>query len=450
MNMSTIPSFTSLLDTSHGARPEDGEARREARRQLLCAALPLAIVIALAAAWSAAAPIAGAVVAPAQVKVELNRRTVSHQEGGIVREVRVRDGQKVRAGEPLLIVGNVRSDAELSLLQDQLRAERLRKARAAAEAALEPRFAMPRGLVDDPLAIESLARQQALFSARRRTLDEQIASLQAQIVEARAQVIALTTRALATEAAAQLAAEEMRMNETLVQQGFIQRTRLLALQRDEADYRGRVGEQRGDLAAARQRIAELEARIGQTRNVYQTQASDELKDAGARVRELEERLRPTQDQAERQVVRAPVDGEVMNLRVTAAGQPIGPREPIADVVPADDRLVVEARIRPQDIDHVRAGGAAEVRVDAFDARRQPLLPGRVRFVSADRVTAADGRDAWYVATVEVDAAALAKQPLLRLQAGMPAELFITTGERSLLQYLAEPFGLFTQRALREP
>ena len=157
----------------------DAAALRELRRQSWRAVVPAAVVVALASAWSMTAPLSGAVIAPAQLKVELNRKTVQHQEGGIVRQVLVRDGQKVRAGEPLIVVGDVRSDSTLKLLQDQLAAEKIPAKRAAAEAALAPHFSAPAD-----------SREHALFVTRRRILDEQIASLQTQIREAEAQASA--------------------------------------------------------------------------------------------------------------------------------------------------------------------------------------------------------------------------------------------------------------------
>src|SRR5262249_18440894 len=156
--------------------------------------------------------------------------------------------------------------------------------------------------------------------------DEQVASLRLQMREAHAQAEALETQIAATEMSAKLSNEELEINDRLAQQGFVQRTRLLALQRTAADYRAKVGEYRSELALSRQRSGELEARIAQAQNQYQQQAADELKEASARIRELQERLRPSQDQVERQYVRSPVDGEVMGLRVSAVGDVIGPRE----------------------------------------------------------------------------------------------------------------------------
>ena len=439
-------SFAALL----GRGDNDPSARAELVRQTRRAVLPPAVVVSLIALWSATAPLSGAVVASGQVKVELNRKTVQHQEGGIVREILVRDGERVRAGQPLVVVGDVRSDSELSLLQDQLRAARIRSARAEAEAALQSRFSAPADLAGQQEAAEHLAREHALFAARRRTLDEQITALEKQIREAHTQAGALEARIAATETSARLSAEEVEMNNKLVREGFINRTKLLGLQREASDYVAHVGEYRSELALARQRVGELEAHIAQARNQYQQQAADELKEASAKVRELGERLRPSQDQVERQMVRSPVDGEVMSMHVSAVGEVVGPREPILDVVPEHEKLVVEAHIHPQDIDHVHKDAPAEVRLSAFDARAVPLLPAKVMFISADRVTEPDTGESWFVASVEVDAASLKNYPQIHLHAGMPAELFVTTPERTLLQYLTKPLNLFASRAMREP
>jgi HlyD family type I secretion membrane fusion protein len=397
--------------------------------------------------WIVAAPLSGAVIAAGKLKVELNRKTVQHQEGGIVQRILVRDGDLVRAGQPLIVVSDVRNDAELNMLRDQLRAERIRNARASAEAVLATKFQPPADLAD---ASDDLARETALFAARRRTLDEQIASLEAQARDSRTQAAALTSQIQTTGASAKLAAEELEINDKLVRQGYVQRARLLQLQRDESDYRSRLAEAQSDLALAQQHTGELQARIAQARNQYQQAATDEARESAAKVRELDERVRPSQDQAERQFVRAPVDGRVMALRVSSIGEVIGPRDPLLDIVPTQEKLVVEARIRPQDIDHVREHSVAEVRLTAFDARTTPLLPGSVVFVSPDRITSQESGESWFVATVEVDAAALRHHPSLRLQPGMPAELFVKTPERTLFQYLTKQLNAFASHAMREP
>ena len=430
-----------LADLLVDARPER-EGAREWQRQARRLLLPVAVTAALLAAWSALAPLAGAVVAPAQLKVVYKRKTVQHQEGGIVREVLVHDGQSVHAGDPLLVIGDMRQEADLALLQDQWRAARARAARAESESRLEPSFVWTETLRREVAAPDHYAREHAVFVVHRQALDEQTALLQAQARQAQAQATALESQVEATAASGTLSQEELAINEQLAGQGFVNRTRLIGLQRTATDYKSRLAEVRGDLAAARQRVAELRSRAAQLRLAYQSQAA---------VRELDERMRPSQDQVQRQVVRAPVDGDVMSLRVAGPGAVVAPREALLDIVPRRERLVVDARIDPQDIDHVRVGGAAEVRLVLADARRAPLLPAKVTFVSADRVTQPDTGRSWFDVTVEVDAQSLTEQQRsLRLQAGMPAELYVTTGERTLLEYLAKPLRTFSQRALREP
>jgi HlyD family type I secretion membrane fusion protein len=428
----------------------DPHARAELKRQSRRALIPLAVTACLLVLWSCTAPLSGAIIALGKLKVELNRKTVQHQEGGIVQRILVRDGQRVRAGQPLVVVADVRNDAELNMIVDQLNAERIRNARASAEAALAARFEAPADIADNPAAREHLARETALFEARRKTLDEQIEALEVQMRDAQVQARALTQQIESTEVAARLASEELGINQKLARDGFIQRARVLELQRAEADYRSRLAESHSDLALARQRIGELQARIVQARNQFQQQATDEAREAAANVRELEERARPSRDQVERQYVRAPVDGQVMSLRVSAVGEAIGPRDPILDIVPLNEKLVVEANIRPQDINHVRVDSLADVRLSAFDARTTPLLPGKVVFVSPDRITSPETNESWFVATVEVDAAALKDHAEISLKAGMPAELFVRTPERTLFESLVRPLNAFASRAMREP
>ena len=446
MNTSRVGSFTDLL---RGGERDD-TVRRALRRHTRQALVPLVIGGALAAAWCAAAPLAGAVIAPAQLKVELNRKTVQHQEGGIVRAILVRDGQKVQAGDPLVVIGDVRNDTAFRVALDQLHSEQVRKVRAMAEAAFQPRFVPSAAVAQNAETNEYWVRERALFEARRRVLDEFIASLHRQIQEADGQVSALQSQIEATELSAKLSAEELQLNERLAREGFVSRARILTLQRGEADYRARIGEYKSDLASVKQRISDLRARITQARAQYQSQATDELKDASAKVRELEERLKPSQDQVERQVVRSPVDGEVMGLRVSAPGAVVGPREAILDVVPGREKIVVEARIRPQDIDYVHRDGAADVRLGTFDGRDTPLLPGKVVFVSPDRVVSTGGGESWFVATVELEDGALERHRELRLHPGMPAEVYVKTPERTVLAYLAKSLHIFSNRAMREP
>ncbi|MCW5665283.1 MAG: HlyD family type I secretion periplasmic adaptor subunit [Piscinibacter sp.] len=447
MNTLSMTPGAATLAAGLAQAPADAADRGLQRRLRRAVLLPALVAAALLAAWSAVAPLAGAVIAAGQVQAEFGRKQVQHQEGGLLRALYVRPGQPVRRGDALLVVGDLRSDAALELLRRQQQAERLRAARATAELALA-------GTVDWPAdaraaAYDASQREQQLFETRRRALDDRVAALQAQQMALRAQQAALEEQAAAAQSAAALAGTELETHRPLVEAGFIQKTRLMGLERSLADARGRSAAARGQAAQVRGDLAALANAVAQARADYRRQAADELKEAGARLAELEERLRPGVDQVERQTVRAPVDGVVMGLRVSAPGTAVGPRETLLEIAPSDETLVVETRIEPQDVAHVQVGGDALVRLAAYEQRRVPPLPARVRAVSPDALADADGRS-HYRAQVEVPAAELARHPELRLRAGMPAEVFVTTAPRSLLEYLLEPLGLFARRAMREP
>ncbi|MBN8508126.1 MAG: HlyD family type I secretion periplasmic adaptor subunit [Burkholderiales bacterium] len=416
------------------------------RRVVIATASVLLILI----LWSVAAPLSGAVIAPGVVKTELNRKTVQHQEGGIVRRILVREGQSVKAGEVLVEVGDVRTDATLDLQRQQRVAETIRQARLIAELNLATDFVPPVQVAQAPGAAEFIARERELFTARRKSLTEQLASFEAQSSETDLQIKALNAMIESIEVGASNAKEELEINRNLVEQGFIQRTRILSLERAVIDYESRSAEQKSERALARQRLAEMRSRVAQARNQYQQQAAAELNDTVARLRELDERLRPALDQAERQLVRSPVDGTVMALRVSAVGAVVAPREPIVDVVPAQERLVIEARVRPEDIDNVHQGAAGEVRLTAFEYRTMPVLPARVTSVSPDRFDDTRTGNAWFNVLLDVDATDLARFPEARLQVGMPAEAYVMTPSRSLFEYLVRPLTLFNQRGMREP
>jgi HlyD family type I secretion membrane fusion protein len=397
------------------------------------------------AAWAYLAPLSGAVIAPGYVKVDLNRKVVQHQEGGIVRAVNVRDGDRVIQGQELVVLDDVRIDAQLDLLRTQLEAERAKVARLEAERTMAARPSFPRDLEKK----EYVTREQALFRARREALDSQIAVLRKQIQESLEEASALAQQVGAEERALKLQKEELAANERLLAQGYVQKTRLLSLQRAVAEYEARHGERRAEVSKARQRASELEFRILAMRNTYVQTATDEIKEATTRIFDLEERIRPSRDASQRQKIAAPIAGEVVGLRVFNSGSVIGPREVLMEIVPQDKRLIIEARIRPEDINHVRPGSEADVRLTAYQSRTTPLVPGSVTYVSGDRLVEQQTGQPYYTVHIDVPEKALATSSL-RLQAGMPAEVFIRTDTRTALDYLLAPVTSYLRRAMREP
>ena len=403
-------------------------------------------------AWAAFAPLSGAIIAPGYVKVDLNRKVIQHQEGGTVRAIRVRDGERVKQGQELALLEDVRIDAALDLQHTQLDAERAKAARLEAERAYAGRPNFPSDLMkraSDPKVKELLARESGLFRARRDAIETQVSVLRKQIQETGTEIAALTEQIGAEERALKLQKDELTTNERLLDQGYVQRTRILTLQRAVAEYEARHGERRAELSKARQRIQELELRILSMKNQYAQTAADELKDTSSRIFDLQERIRPSKDASDRQRILAPIDGEVVGLRVFSAGAVIGPREVLMEIVPDDKRLIIEARIRPEDINYVHPGAEADVRLTAYKQRTTPLVKGSVTYVSGDRLVEQQTGQPFYVVHIDVPSEALAEGGL-RLQAGMPAEVFIRTDQRSTFDYLVAPVTSYLRRSMREP
>ena len=404
-------------------------------------------------AWAIIAPLSGAVIAPGYVKIDLNRKVVQHQEGGIVSAIRVRDGERVKAGQELIVLDDVRVDAQLDLLRTQLDAERAKAARLEAERAVGANVLFPRDIADrqsDPKINEMIQRERMLFRSRRDAMDSQIAVLRKQIRETTDEAAALSAQLQAEERALKLQKEELAANERLLEQGYVQKTRILTLQRAVAEYEAKYGEHRAMASQARQRATELELRILSIRNQYVQTAADELKETSARIFDLDDRIRPSKDASVRQRITSPIAGEVVGLRVFTPGSVIGPREVLMEIVPDDKRLIIEARIRPDDINYVRTGSHADIRLSAYKQRTTPLVEGKVTYVSGDRLVEEQTKQPFYVVHINVSPESLTRAGNLTLQAGMPAEVFIRTDERSTFDYLTAPITSYLRRAMREP
>lgn len=436
-------------DTHPGLGAQLHDAHRLARRGALVLVLGLLPVL----GWLAFAPLSSAVVAQAHVKVDLDRRPVQHAEGGIVREVKVRDGQQVKQGEPLLVLGDVGVDADVNRLTYRVQAERAGVIRLEAEQAGAAALVFPADLVEaaakDPRLVEQLAKERALFATRRESLHGQSALLRAQREKIGQELVALRAQIEQATQSEKHQASELERNRRLVKEGFISDTRIMQLEAGVADYRVKLEERRSELARAEQRLVDTDLRIKGLESEYRQQASDQLKVANVRLSEIQQEWRKSTDASQRQMVVAPVDGEVMNLRYASPGTVVTPREPIADIVPSNPRLVVEAQIRPEDISRVRQGQLAHIKFTAFNPLTTPMVDGKVFYVSADRMVDRNTNQAWYTVLVEADAASLHQAGKLALQAGMPAEVFVQGEQRTPLQYLAEPVTQVLQRAGRE-
>ncbi len=421
-------------------------------RYIMAGLITILSVFGVLGAWAAIAPLHGAVIATGFIKVDTNRKTIQHLEGGIVKQILVRDGDRVQEGQPLIVLQDERVGATLDLLQGQLDSELARAARLRAERDNQEAIEYPADLLarsDFPAVAEIMRSENAFFTTKRESLAEQIELLKQQIGEAQQQIAGLKSQIDAEEQGAKYLQEEIAANEKMEKKQYVQRTHILSLKRGIEEYEARKGEHLADIAMARQRITELELKIIDLKNAQVREAADKLTLSQAAINDILERLRPARDATSRQSVTAPIAGTVVNLKIFTEGGVIGPREPILDIVPEDNPLIIEARVRVDDIDDVKLEQEADIRLSAYKARSTPLILGHLIYISADRLIDETTGEPYYNTHIEVDQASLEEAGSLEMYPGMPAEVYIKTGARTALDYILAPITQTLRRSMRE-
>lgn len=412
---------------------------------VLGAILPLAI-------WVVAAPLAMAVVAPAHVKVDLNRRPVQHREGGIVQSVLVRDGQFVEAGASILVLGDVGVDADRNRLGYRVNIGQAAIARFEAEQRLAPQLVFSEELQAaaraDARVKQALEKEAALFRTRRHSFVSEVALLRTQRERIDEEVAATREQIRHAERSRDSQIEEVETNRRLVAEGFVGKTRMMQLDAALSDYVSKLEERRSELARAQQRLVEIDLRIASLENEYAQEASDQLKVAAAQLAEIEQERRKSDDAGARQTVVAPASGHVLGLKFTSPGAVIGAGDTIAEIVPRDARLMIEGRIRPEDVNNVHVGQHARIQFAAFKYRNSLLVTGEVTYVSADRLIDPATQLPYYSVLIVADAKSLVEARDLKMQAGMPAEVYIDGGTQTALQYMVEPITSTWRKAAR--
>jgi HlyD family secretion protein len=403
------------------------------------------------ALWSSQAPLAEAAIAVGEIRAEGQRRTIQHLEGGIVREILARDGDRVRAGQVLLRLDAVQSDAQTEVLRGQRFALLAQEARLSAEAEGRPAIAFPPELITagDPRAEEAMAGQRALFAARAAAFAGQMAALSARRDQQQATLAAIRGQADSQSRQLDLIRQEEESVRRLVAQGLERMPRLLALQRQMAALEGNGADLEGQAARARAAIAELDSERARLEQTRQAEIATEQREVAARLLDVTERLRAAEDVSTRREVLAPEDGTILHSRLFTRGAVLRPGEPAMEIVPAADRLVVEVQLSPADIERVHPGLTAEIRLPAYRQRVAPTIEGEVIEVAAD-VTHDERRGVSFDRVrIAIPEEQLARLPGGPLRPGMPAEALIRTGERSLARYMIQPLLDSFHRAFRE-
>lgn len=439
-------------DPAPGVVPRLSSAQQVRRLTRVGAWTVLGIVVPLGL-WMGLAPLAMAVVAPAHVKVDLNRRPVQHLEGGIVRQVLVRDGQVVKAGEPVLVIGDVGADADRNRLTYRLAVERIALERLDAEQRRAPRLVFSDSLQalarQDLRLQDALGKESSLFSARLHSLNSEIALMRQQRLRVQQEIAALQAQNRQASESLSLQRRDLESNRALVAEGFITPARVNQTEAAVADYAARLEERRTELARGEGKLFDTDIRINAAINEYVRSASDQLKQTLARVSEIEQELRKSDDATHRQVVLAPAAGEIIDLKFTSPGAVVRPGEPIAEIVPADTALMIEAQIKPEEVNNVHVGQGARIKFTAFKYRNTTLVKGRVTYVSGDRFTDKVTQQPYYSVLILADADSVRAVNELKMQAGMPAEVYIDGGSQTALEYLVQPVTSTLRKAGRQ-
>lgn len=402
---------------------------------------------------AAAIPLASAALAPGVISPDGSRKAVQHLEGGIVRAIHVREGDVVEAGQPLLTLEGTQARADLGELHERLLYLTAIEARLAAEQVQAARILRPEtiGALGSPAAVAAVLQgQQDLFESRRATQAGRERILDQRVLQLREESNGLREVIGAQDVQLRLIQQEIDSVTILLQKGLERVPRLLALQRQQAELRGERANNKSRIARNEQAIGQTEMELLTTRQQMREKVNEELGTVRTELATLRSKLPARTDVLARTSVAAPIGGTVMNVRVTTETGVVKPGEMLLEIVPREAKLIIDARIRPSDIDVVRAGLRTKVVFSAFAQRNLPQFHGTLRSVSADRMTDERTGEHYFLAKVEVDADDLkALRPDQVLSAGMPADVYVLTGERTTLDYLVRPFVDSLGKSFRE-
>jgi len=407
-------------------------------------------------AWSVLAPLDSAAIGSGLVIVENYRKPISHLEGGIVKEVRIREGQHVDKGEVLLTLEDVQPRSQLEQVQGQWLLSLAHEARLTAQRDGKSRINYPNALTakkNDARAAEAMRLQDQTFQVRKRAMDGEIMLYRRQIEQLKQKLIGLNEQKSMREKLVRSFEKERSDLQILASQGYAEMQRVREMERNLAQNEGQRASIESDMSSTELEIGSAELKIHRIEQEFQREVAKELAEVQSQLFSLNERNRAFSDTVKRTTVVAPDDGMVLELAVHTPGEVIRPGQHVLNIVPANEQLMVEVRLLPQDIDQITVGQTAEVRFSAFRQREMPKIEGKLVLVSADRLIdeTSQDRHPYYLGRVMVTPKGLRDLANLKLELvpGMPADVFIKTGTRTFWRYMTAPFSDLLVRSLRE-
>jgi len=417
--------------------------------------LGLAVVVVLLggmSSWAVATKLAGAVIAPGTLVVENNVKKVQHPTGGVVKELRVKDGDKVAAGDLLILLDGTQARANLDIILGSLDELAARKARleAESEGADEVTFAPELATrVQEPELMKILSGEQKLFGLRKAERTGQKGLLAERISQLGKEVEGLTGQAAAKEREITLVAKELDGTRQLYKQGLMTLSRLTDLERTSARLDGERAQLVAATAETRGKIAEIELEIIQIDQKLRSEVGSQLADLRTKLSEFEERKTAARDQLDRLAITAPQSGTVHELTVHTIGGVVRAADSLMLIVPSATALAVDAKIAPREIDRVHAGQKVALRFSTFNQRMTPEIEGKLVRVSADVMEDERTGLSYYTARIDIPADQLNRLGMVKLMPGMPVEAFIATEERTVLSYLMKPLSDQVEHVFRQ-
>lgn len=438
--------FEEISWPTQGNAPRIGRTLRFAYIALGAFALTFAL-------WAILAPLNSAAIASGTLRADGGgRKTVQHLEGGIIRQIVVKEGQHVRAGQTLVLLDDTQSNARDAALLTSYYSLLAQDARLTAERNGAASVTYPAELTSkasDPNVSSIIAASNAVFKTRRRAMGDQVSILNQRLGQASAELSSTQSQVASLTDQGRLLEEEARDVGKLVEEGLERKSRLLQLQRQQAATIGQQGQLQGNLARIRDSMGETSAQKSFLHGQQATEIAAQQREVQVSLAEARERLAVSRDIQQRQQIVAPVDGTVMNLRLVTPGGVVGPGQPLLDILPTNEKILVSARLKAHDIDVVHENLRAEIKLTPYKARVLPMLHGVVRNVSPDASLDETTNTLFYKVDIEIDNAELSKLKDVTLISGMPAEVFINLGSRSLFQYFMQPLIDSFHRAFRE-
>jgi HlyD family secretion protein len=431
---------------------QNGSAGGSIRRHVLTAVVVVVLLAGGLGGWAATTELSGAVIASGVLVVETNVKKVQHPTGGVVGELRVRDGSRVKGGDVVVRLDDTTTRANLSIVVKSLDELGARQARLEAERDDDEKIDFPAELLArkrDPDVGRILGSEQILFELRHKARLGQKSQLRERIAQLQDEIVGLTGQAEAKKTEIDMIHQELKGVRELWDKRLVSIQRWMALEREAARITGERGQIISSIAQAKGKTAEIKLQILQVDQDLRSEVAKELREIQAKSAELVERKVAAQDQLMRVDIRAPQDGIVHQLAVHTVGGVVTASEPLMLVVPEADQLTVEAKLPPQNVDQVSIGQRATLRFAAFNQRTTPEINGVVTVISADIAQDQKTGATYYVVRISMPPEELARLHGLKLQAGMPVEAFIQTGDRTVMSYLVKPLQDQIMKAFRE-